>query len=248
MPETLKGRNIIVTGGSRGIGAAIVKYLAEHGASVAFTYSSRESAAAEVLKNLPGDSHFFVQMDLADEASIEKAFTSIQSRWPQIHGLVNNAGITKDKLLMRMKTEDFDQVIQTNLRGCFLTTRIVSAMMMKARQGSIVNITSVIGQTGNAGQSNYAASKAGVIAFSKSMALELATRNVRVNCVAPGFIASDMTDALNEAQKQAILQKVPVQSMGSGSDVAAAVKFLLSDESKYITGHTLNVNGGLYMN
>lgn len=248
LSTTLSSQKIVVTGGSRGIGASLVKVLAECGASVAFTYSSREDAAIQVLKDLPGEGHFCLQMNLGDEASVEKCFSDILTRWPQFDGLVNNAGITKDQLLLRMKTEDFDQVIQTNLRGAFLTTKIASKMMMKARRGSIVNITSVIGQMGNAGQANYAASKAGLIGFSKSVALELASRNVRVNCVAPGFIATEMTSVLSESQKEHTLARVPMGSMGEGLDVAMAVRFLLSDESKYITGHTLSVNGGLYLN
>ncbi len=248
MNSSLKSKKIIVTGGSRGIGACLVQVLAESGATIAFTYSSNEAAAAKILSQLPGEGHFFVQMNLSDEASVEKAFSEIMIRWPQFDGLVNNAGITKDQLLLRMKTEDFDQVLQTNLRGAFLTTKITTKMMMKARQGSIVNITSVIGQTGNAGQANYAASKAGLIGFAKSVALELASRNVRVNCVAPGFIATEMTAVLSDAQKQQVLSKVPMGTMGEGRDVAMAVRFLLSDESKYITGHTLSVNGGLYLN
>ncbi|MBK7963423.1 MAG: 3-oxoacyl-[acyl-carrier-protein] reductase [Bdellovibrionales bacterium] len=246
--SSLHSKKIIVTGGSRGIGACLVQVLAECGASVGFTYSSNEKAAAEVLSKLPGEGHFFVQMNLSEEASVEKAFSEIMSRWPQFDGLVNNAGITKDQLLLRMKTEDFDQVVQTNLRGAFLTTKITTKMMMKARKGSIVNITSVISQTGNAGQANYAASKAGLIGFAKSVALELASRNVRVNCVAPGFIATEMTAILTDAQKEQVLSKVPMGIMGEGRDVAMAVRFLLSDESKYITGHTLSVNGGLYLN
>lgn len=244
----LSGKKIIVTGGSRGIGAAIALRLAQSGAQVALTYATREDAAQKVLSSLSGEGHFCVQMNLSDEKSVETAFDQISSKWAEIHGLVNNAGMTKDQLLIRMKTEDFDQVINTNLRGAFLTTKHVSKVMMKARQGSIVNITSVIGQTGNSGQSNYAASKAGLIGFSKSIALELASRGVRVNCVAPGFISTEMTDVLSEEQKKKIFEKIPLGTMGEGYDIAAAVAFLLSDESRYITGHTLSVNGGLFMN
>lgn len=246
--QSLLNKKIIVTGASRGLGAAIVKHLAREGATLAFTYSSQSEAAERVLKELPGTGHLCVQMNLAEEESVEKAFAEIISKFSQIDGLVNNAGITKDQLILRMKAADFDQVLNTNLRGAFLTTRIVTKLMMKARAGSVVNITSVIGQTGNAGQSNYAASKAGLIGFSKSVAQELASRNVRINCIAPGFMKTEMTEALTEDQKAQILSKVPMNSMGEGEDVACAVRFLLSEESKYITGHTLNVNGGLYMN
>lgn len=243
----LSGKKIIVTGGSRGIGASIVQSLAEAGAQVAFTYSSKEESAKNVLSSLKGEGHFYVQMDVSQEDSVNKGLEQIQAKWSEIDGLVNNAGITKDGLLLRMKTEDFDQVIATNLKGTFLLTKLVSKIMMKARRGSIVNITSVIGQTGNAGQANYAASKAGTVGFSKSVAQEIASRNIRVNCIAPGFIATEMTHVLNDEVKAKIMEKIPLQRMGEAKDVANAVKFLLSDESSYITGHTLSINGGMYM-
>lgn len=243
----LSGKRIIVTGGSRGIGATIVQVLAENGAQVVFTYSSKEEAAQKVLTSLKGEGHFYIQMDVASETSVMKGIETIFEKWPDIDGLVNNAGITKDSLLLRMRTEDFDQVIATNLKGTFLLTKHISKYLMKARKGSIVNITSVIGQTGNAGQSNYAASKAGTIGFSKSIALELASRNVRVNCVAPGFIATEMTHVLSDDVKSKIMEKIPMQRMGDTKDIAHAVKFLLSDESSYITGHTLSINGGMFM-
>ncbi len=245
--RSLIGKKIVVTGGSRGIGSAIVKLLAQEGAQVAFTYSSREDAAQQVAQNLPGTGHFYIKMDVASEDSINTAVDQIMQRWPTIDGLVNNAGVTKDQLLVRMKTEDFDNVIATNLRGTFLVTRAFTKYMMKARKGSIVNITSVIGQTGNAGQASYAASKAGTVAFSKSVAQELASRNVRLNCVAPGFISTEMTSVLSEDTKHKIMEKIPLQRIGDGEDVAYAVRFLLSGESKYITGHTISVNGGLFM-
>ena len=244
----LTGKKILVTGGSRGIGAAIVENLAAHGASVAFTYSSREESAQKILAKLPGTGHFFVRMNLQDEASIETALDQVIEKFGNLDGLVNNAGMTKDTLLLRMKTEDFDQVLQTNLRGNFLVIRHLLRGMIKARQGSIVNITSVIGQTGNAGQANYAASKAGLEGFSRSVAQEVASRNVRVNCVAPGFIATEMTDVLTEEQKKAIISQIPMQRIAEATEIASAVKFLLSEDSKYITGHTLSVNGGLFMN
>lgn len=256
---SLRGKKIFVTGGSRGIGAAIVKLLAEQGACVAFTYSSRKESAETVLNSLPHPqnidgslnkdlNHMILQMDLSQESSIEAALAELSQKWPQIDGVVNNAGITKDQLLLRMKTEDFDQVINTNLRGNFIIIKNFAKTMMKARKGSIVNITSVIGQTGNAGQSNYAASKAGLIAFSKSIAQEIGSRGVRLNCVAPGFITTEMTSILNDETKQKILTKIPLETLGEPIDVAHAVAFLLCDESKYMTGHTLNVNGGMYMN
>lgn len=245
--QSLLGKKIVVTGGSRGIGSAIVQLLAEEGAQVAFTYSSREESAQKVVHGLPGTGHFYLKMDISDEASINAAAEHIFEKWPEVDGVVNNAGITKDTLLVRMKTEDFDSVINTNLRGTFLVTKAFAKGMMKARKGAIVNITSVIGQTGNAGQANYAASKAGTVAFSKSIALELASRGVRLNCVAPGFIGTEMTEVLSDDIKSKIIEKVPLAKIGEGVDVAQAVRFLLSDESKYITGHTLNVNGGMFM-
>ena len=188
-----------------------------------------------------------LQLNVSDEASVASGFEQVLSHFGKLDGLVNNAGITKDQLLLRMKTEDFMSVIDTNLKGTFLCTRAAVKAMLKARKGSIVNITSVIGEMGNAGQSNYAASKAAVEAFSKSAAQEVGSRGIRLNCVAPGFIVTEMTDALNEQQKTAILSKVPLGTLGDVDDVANATAFLLSPESKYITGHTLSVNGGLYM-
>lgn len=242
----LKDKNILVTGGSRGIGAGIVQYLAAAGARVAFTYTSKPESAQEILKKLPGDGHKALQLNVADENSVESAFKEVLEVFGQLHGLVNNAGITKDQLLLRMKSEDFDQVINTNLRGTFLCTRVAVKAMLKARQGSIVNITSVIGHSGNPGQANYAASKAGITAFSQSIAQEVGSRNIRINCVAPGFISTDMTDVLPDAQKNAILAKVPLQKFGTPQDVAAAVAYLISDDSAYVTGQTLHVNGGMY--
>ncbi|HND84393.1 MAG TPA: 3-oxoacyl-[acyl-carrier-protein] reductase [Pseudobdellovibrionaceae bacterium] len=245
--NNLNGKKIFVTGGSRGIGAAIVKHLAEQGAIVAFTYSTREDAAQQIVHGLPGSGHFYVRMNLSDEASVQSATDHVIEKFGNVDGVVNNAGVTRDQLLLRMKTEDFDSVIATNLRGAFLVTRAFAKPMMKARTGSIVSITSVIGQTGNAGQANYAASKAGIIGFTKSIAQELASRGVRLNCVAPGFIATDMTDVLSEDTKAKILTDIPLGKIGDASDIANAVSFLLGDGSKYITGHTLNVNGGMYM-
>jgi 3-oxoacyl-[acyl-carrier protein] reductase len=243
----LRNKKIFVTGGSRGIGAGIVKILAQKGAQVAFTYSSREDAAQQVLKSLPGEGHFFLPMDIKDETSIQKAVETVLEKFSEVDGVVNNAGITKDTLLLRMKADDFDQVINTNLRGTFLVTKAFLKSMLKARRGSIVNITSVIGQTGNPGQANYAASKAGTEAFARSTAAEVASRGIRVNCVAPGFIATEMTHILSEDLKNQILEKIPLGRIAEPDEVAYAVAFLLGDESKYITGQTLNVNGGLYM-
>lgn len=247
MKNQLQGKRILVTGGSRGIGASIVKTLAERGARVMFTYASRKESAEALFREIPGMGHDIVQMDLSSEESVDKAVQTTLEKLGGIDGLVNNAGMTKDTLILRMKADDFDQVINTNLRGTFLVTRAVVKSMIRARAGSIVSVSSVIGAMGNAGQSNYAASKAGIEAFSRSIAREVATRNVRVNCVAPGFINTEMTDVLTEEQKTNILSRIPLERIAAPEEIAYAVAFLLSDESKYITGHTLDVNGGMLM-
>ncbi|MBC7466607.1 MAG: 3-oxoacyl-[acyl-carrier-protein] reductase [Bdellovibrio sp.] len=244
----LSGKKIFVTGGSRGIGSAIVKHLAELGATVCFTYSSNEASAAELAKSLPGTGHFFLKLDISNEANVEQVASEIIAKWQTVDGVVNNAGITKDQLILRMKSEDFTNVIQTNLTGSFLITKAFSKVMLKARAGSFVNISSVIGSLGNAGQSNYAASKGGLEAFTKSVALELASRGIRANCVAPGYIKSDMTAALSEDQLKSFSEKIPLSRPGEGHEVASAVAFLLSDSASYITGQTLHVNGGMYLN
>lgn len=243
----LKGKCIVVTGSSRGIGAGVAKHLASLGAQVAITYASNSTSAEKLLKELPGDGHLLISLDVASAESVEKAFNEILEKFGRVDGLVNNAGITRDQLLMRMKDDDFDAVINTNLRGTYLCTKAVMRPMLKARAGSIVNISSVVGQMGNAGQSNYAASKAGMEGFTRSIAMEVASRGIRVNAIAPGFIVTDMTDALDEKQKEAIQSKIPLQRLGSVEDIAQAVSFLLSDASPYITGQVLQVNGGLYM-
>ncbi len=248
MNQQLAGKKVLVTGGSRGIGASIVRILAARGAQVGFTYSSREDAAIALLKELPGAGHFTSQLNTSDEASVENFINKSIENFGEIDGLVNNAGITKDGLLLRMKTEDFDNVINTNLKGTFLLTKGLLKSMLKARKGSIVNITSVIGQTGNAGQANYAASKAGIEGFSKSVALEVASRGIRVNNIAPGFIATEMTSVLTDEQKSGIQSKIPMGRIAAPEEIATVVAFLLSDDSKYMTGHTLSVNGGMFMN
>ena len=235
MSKRFAGKNILVTGSSRGIGAAIATRLADEGARIAITYSGGQANAEKVLASLPGTGHICLQLDVANEASVLAAFEKIAKEFTQLDGLVNNAGITKDQLLLRMKADDFQSVVDTNLKGTFLCTRAAVKMMIKARSGSIVNITSVIGEMGNAGQSNYAASKAGIEGFSKSIAQEVASRGIRVNCVAPGFIVTEMTDVLTDQQKETILAKVPLNTLGDTDDVANATSFLLSQDSKYIT-------------
>lgn len=243
----LQNKRYFVTGASRGIGAAIVSHLATDGAQVAFTYSTNEAKAQELLKSLNGQGHLCFQLDVGNQDQVDSITQKLYESWPEIDGVVNNAGITKDQLLLRMKSEDFDSVIQTNLKGVFNITKSFSKNMLKARKGSFVNISSVIGSTGNAGQSNYAASKGGLEAFTKSVALELASRGIRANCVAPGYIKSDMTDALSEAQLKHFNERIPLQRPGEGKEVATAVAFLLSDAASYITGQTLHVNGGMYL-
>lgn len=243
----LKDKKLLITGGSRGIGAGIAKFLAANGAQVALTYSSSATEAEKVLGELSGTHHFMLQMNVADSSSVEKGFEQVLEKFGKLDGLVNNAGITRDQLLLRMKEEDFDAVLQTNLRGTFLCTKLALKSMLKSRAGAIVNITSVIGQMGNAGQSNYAASKAGIEGFTRACALEVASRNIRVNCIAPGFIVTEMTNALDDKQREGIQNRIPLGRLGSVDDVAASTGFLLSDQSSYITGQVLQVNGGLYM-
>lgn len=244
----LKDKKIVVTGSSRGIGAGIANFLAAQGAQVCITYARSKDKAEEVLSHLKGSGHMMLSLDTSDEDSITAFFKEVLSQWGNIDGLVNNAGITRDQLLLRMKTADFDDVYSTNLKGTFLCTKAVAKPMMKARSGSIVNITSVIGSTGNPGQSNYAASKAGTEAFSKSVAKEMGSRGIRVNCVAPGFIQTEMTDVLDDKQKSALTEQLPLGRLGTTEDIASAVAFLISDASSYVTGQTLHINGGMYLN
>lgn len=249
--QLLKSKRVFITGGSRGIGAAIVKKFAQQGAEVCFSYASRKEAADQVLNEINefsdnGRRHFHLQMDLSQEESIQTALSALAEKWDNTDVVVNNAGITKDQLFIRMKTTDFDSVINTNLKGSFIICRHFAKQMMKAQAGSLINISSVIGHTGNPGQANYAASKAGLEAMTKSLALELASRNVRANCIAPGYIETEMTGVLSDDVKQKILAKIPLQSIGSGEDIANAALFLASDLGKYMTAQTLHVNGGMY--
>lgn len=247
MSFNLTGKKVVVTGGSRGIGAGVVESLAKAGAQVAFSYSSNAASAQSLLERLPGSGHHIFSLNIQNAEEIENALEDVVAKLGGIDGLVNNAGITKDQLLLRMKIEDVDSVLNTNLRGAIWCSKVVLKPMIKARAGSIVNISSVVAQMGNPGQTNYVASKAGMEGFTRSMALEVASRNIRVNAVAPGFIQTDMTEALDAKQKETISAKIPLGRLGSIEDIAHAVVYLLSNESSYVTGQVLQVNGGLYM-
>jgi 3-oxoacyl-[acyl-carrier protein] reductase len=245
----LDGQVAIVTGASRGIGRAVAIALAKVGAKVVINYAGNAEAAEEVRKTIisGGGQAITFQANVADNNAVDALVKAAIDTYGKIDILVNNAGITKDALLMRMKDEDWDAVINTNLKGIFYCTKAVSKVMMKQRSGKIINMTSVVGIMGNAGQANYAAAKAGVIGFTKSMAKELASRGINVNAIAPGFIATDMTNALSDQVKSDLAAKVPLNRLGTPEDVAAAVVFLATDSAKYITGQTLNVDGGMVM-
>ena len=245
--STLSGKVALVTGASQGIGRACALELAREGAAVALAARSidkLEALAAEITS--AGGSAKAFSLDIASEDSIKSCAKSVLADLGRVDILVNNAGITRDGLALRMKLADFDDVLRANLTGSFLLTQAVISSMMKSRWGRVINITSVVGETGAAGQANYAASKAGLIGLTKSLAREFASRNVTVNAIAPGFIETAMTDVLTEQQKSGILAQVPLARYGSVADIAAAVRFLASDGAGYITGHTLDVNGGMY--
>jgi 3-oxoacyl-[acyl-carrier protein] reductase len=245
--QRLWAKRMLVTGASRGIGAGIARTLAKEGARIALTYSHQKAAAEQVLGELQGEGHIVIQMDVADSASIEQGFNQVVDAFGSLDGLVNNAGITKDQLLLRMKEEDFDSVLTTNLRGAFLCCKQALKIMLRQRHGSVVNISSVVGQMGNPGQTNYAASKAGLEGLTRALSLEVASRQIRINAVAPGFIETDMTKAMDAKQQEAMQSRIPMGRLGSADDVAHAVSYLLSDDSAYMTGQVLHVNGGLYM-
>ena len=243
------GKTAVVTGGSRGIGRAVCLELAKGGANVVLCYAGREDAARETVAACEalGSKVLAVKCDVADAGDVKNLMDTAVNEFGRIDILVNNAGITRDGLLLMMKEEDFDAVIAANLKGTFLCMKAVSRQMMKQRCGRIVNLSSVVGLRGNAGQVNYAASKAGVVGMTKSLAKELASRGVTVNAVAPGFIETDMTAAMPEAAKTATLAAIPMQRLGAAEDVARAVAFLASDEAAYITGQVLAIDGGMSM-
>ena len=242
----LSGMTALVTGASGGIGSAIAKALAAQGAQVALSGTRQE--ALDAVKAEIGGNAVAVPANLSDKDSVEALIPSaLEALDGKIDILVNNAGVTRDNLAMRMKDDEWDQVISVNLEAAFRLIRAASRPMMKARFGRIVSITSVVGWTGNPGQANYAASKGGLTAMSKALAQEFASRGITVNCVAPGFIASAMTDALNEQQKSTILTRIPAGDLGQGTDIGAAVAYLASREAGYVTGQTIHVNGGMAM-
>ena len=241
----LTGKTALITGASGGIGAAIAKALHAAGATIAIS-GTRQAVLDELKAQIGGNVHVII-CNLSSPEDVEKLIPAADAAMGGLDILVNNAGITKDSLAMRMKDEDWQAVIDVNLTANFKLCRAAMKGMMKKRWGRIVNVTSIVGVTGNPGQANYVASKAGLIGLSKSMAQELATRNITVNCVAPGFIATPMTDVLNEKQKEAILGRIPAGRMGGPEDIAAAVLYLASQEAGYVTGQTLHVNGGMVM-
>ena len=246
MDKTLQGEVALVTGASRGIGAAIADELAAQGATVIGTATS-DSGAAAIGERLAASGGHGRKLDVTDPAAVDALVEDIAKEFGAIGILVNNAGITRDNLLLRMKDEDWQAILDTNLTSVYRTSKAVMRGMMKARKGRIVNIASVIGVTGNAGQANYAAAKAGIIAFSKSLAREIGGRGVTVNVVAPGFIDTDMTRGLPEDAKQAMLGQIALGRLGEPADIARAVAFLAGPSAAYITGETLHVNGGMYM-
>lgn len=239
----------LVTGASRGIGAAIAERLARDGFHVLINYSSSAARAQEVLASIQkaGGSGELCAFDIGNAEQVEEKMNALAKSHGALAVLVNNAGITIDSLLVRMKNDDLDRTLNIDLKGAMVCTREASRTMMRARKGSIIMISSVVGESGNAGQAAYSAAKAGLIGFAKSVAKELASRSVRCNVVTPGFIETDMTESLTEAQKEAILRGIPLGILGKPDDIASLVSFLASDESRYITGQVIGVNGGMYM-
>lgn len=242
---TLNGKTALVTGASGGIGSDIARALHAQGATV--TLSGTRKDALEALKSELGDRAHIAVCNLGDSAQVDELPKTAESLMGGLDILISNAGITRDNLFMRMKDDEWDEVIRVNLTATFRLSRAVLRPMMKKRWGRIISITSVVGVTGNPGQGNYAAAKAGLIGMTKSLAQEIASRNITVNCVAPGFIKSPMTDALTDAQREAIMGRIPAGRLGLGKDIGAAVAYLASDEASYVTGQTLHVNGGMAM-
>lgn len=248
--QRFQGQVALVTGGNAGIGRAIARAFVNEGAKV-IVFGTNQERGDEIVKELNGltesPAASFYQVDVANFSAVETAISAVLKAHGKVDILVNNAGITRDGLFMKMKEEDWDRVLDVNLKSCYNTCQLLSRSMIKARRGRIINITSVIGLVGNAGQANYAASKAGMIGFSKSLARELARRNINVNCVAPGFIDTHMTKVMTEEQQGQTLAQIPMGRMGEASEIAHAVLFLASEEASYITGQVLTVDGGMVM-
>ncbi|WMM16660.1 3-oxoacyl-[acyl-carrier-protein] reductase [Staphylococcus saprophyticus] len=242
-------KSALVTGASRGIGRSIAIQLAEEGYKVAVNYTGNKEKADAVVEEIKakGVEAFAIQANVANGDEVKAMIKEVVSQFGSVDVLVNNAGITRDNLLMRMKEQEWDDVIDTNLKGVFNCIQKVTPQMLRQKSGSIINLSSVVGAVGNPGQANYVATKAGVIGLTKSAARELASRNITVNAVAPGFIVSDMTDALSEELKAQMLEQIPLAKFGEDSDIANTVAFLASEKAKYITGQTIHVNGGMYM-
>ena len=246
----LEGKKAIVTGGTRGIGKAIAILFAEHGADIAI-FGTSEARGNEIVKTLydrqviPTQKFVFYKVDVSNYKEVNENTNKVLDEFENVDILVNSAGITRDKLLMKMEEEDWDTVLDVNLKSVYNMSHILVRPMMKRRYGRIINITSVIGLTGNPGQSNYAASKSGMIGFTKSLSKELASRNIAINCIAPGFIDTDMTNELTDMQKEMILKQVPMGRLGSAKEIANAALFLASDEANYITGQVLTIDGGM---
>ena len=245
----LDGKYALVTGASRGIGREIALELARQGANVAINYSGSEEKAVSVAEEIKamGREAFVIQADVSNAEAVEQMFKQTIEAFGRLDILVNNAGITRDNLLMRMKESDWDDVININLKGVFLCTKAVSRQMMKQRSGRIINISSIVGVSGNAGQANYVAAKAGVIGLTKTAAKELAPRGITVNAIAPGFITTDMTNELNEETRKMMLSQIPLGRLGDPADIAKAAIFAASDDSGYMTGQTLHIDGGMVM-
>jgi len=247
MNNTHTGKTFIVTGGSRGIGEAIVRLLCSQGATVCATYNSSDERAASLTREITegGGAVTYVKSDITRETDVETLFERVREAANTIHGVVNNAGITRDGLILRMQTKDWHDVVNTNLSGVFYMCRAAAKVMVRQKHGRILNIGSIVGLAGNAGQVNYSAAKAGVVGLTRSLAKELASRNVLVNCLAPGFVETEMTDKLTEEQKKAYFSTIPLQRPAHASEIAGVVSFFLSDSSSYITGQVINVDGGL---